>query len=245
MSAPDAVSPLRVFLVDDHSVVRTALELLIGGEPDLDVVGSADGVELAGARLPAVAADVVLVDVHLRDGCGIELCRSIRERGRGTTVVVLTGDASDDVLARAVDAGADAVVLKHVDVPQLLEVVRRVGRMAGPAAHGSTGTVSSVRHRPPATRARTGLRSEAAGTFDVLTRQEREVVALLAEGLSNRAIGERLHLAEKTVKNYLTNVFRKMSVRSRTEAAVIAARLAESNGRYEPAPPAGADPVRY
>ena len=243
MAAPVGAAPWRVFLVDDHSVVRSALELLIDGEPDLEVVGSVDGVERASARLAAVGPDVVLVDVHLRDGNGIDLCRSIRRDLPGTSVVVLTGDASDDVLDRCIEAGADAVVLKHVDAERLLEVVRRVGRdgRVSPDRSDTDPVGTQGQSTSPVCR----HRSDPGPMFDRLTRQEREVVALLAAGLSNRAIGDRLHLAEKTVKNYLTNVFRKMSVSSRTEAAVIAARLAESTGRYEPAPPAGADPVRY
>jgi DNA-binding NarL/FixJ family response regulator len=243
MSVSDAAAPLRVFLVDDHAVVRAALELLIDGESDLEVVGSADGVERASARLAVVRADVVLVDVHLHDGSGVDLCRSIRNDVHGTSVVVLTGDASDDVLDRCVEAGADAVVLKHVDAERLLDVLRRVGLEGRSATAPAVDAAASTHAESPN---RVCMRQpEPVGMFDQLTRQEREVVELLAVGLSNRAIGERLHLAEKTVKNYLTNVFRKMSVSSRTEAAVIAARLAESAGRYEPAPPVGADPVRY
>ena len=243
MVAPVGTAPIRVVLVDDHSVVRAALELLIGGEPDLDVVGSLDGVERASARLAVIRADVVLVDVHLRDGSGVDLCRTIRHGGHGTSVVVLTGDASNEVLDRCIEAGADAVVLKHVDAERLLEVVRRVGRDRRTPTDRSTADPGGISGRSPSQVCR--RRPEPVPLFDRLTPQEREVVALLAAGMSNRAIGERLHLAEKTVKNYLTNVFRKMSVTSRTEAAVIAARFAESIGRYEPAPPAGADPVRY
>ena len=206
----------RVFLLDDHEVVRRGLRELIEAEDDLVVVGEAGTAEEAYGRIPATSPNVAVLDVRLPDGDGVEVCREIRSKHPEIACLMLTSFADDDALFSAIMAGAAGYVLKQVRGSDLVDGIRRVGRgesLLDPAV--TTQVLERLRHRPE--------QDELAG----LTDQERKLLDLIAEGLTNRQIGERMFLAEKTVKNYVSNLLAKMGMSRRTEAAAYAARLAE------------------
>jgi two-component system response regulator DevR len=211
-----------VFLLDDHEVVRRGVRELLEAEDDLEVVGEASTAEEALARIPATRPDVAVLDVRLPDGDGVEVCRDIRSRHPEIACVMLTSFADDDAVYAAIMAGAAGYLLKQVKGTDLVDAVRRVGRgesLLDPAV--TTRVLDRIRHRQE---------DELAG----LTEQERKILELIAEGLTNRQIGERLYLAEKTVKNYVSNLLSKMGMKRRTEAAAYAARLAaRRENRYD------------
>lgn len=203
----------RVFLLDDHEVVRRGVRELLEAEDDLEVVGEASTAEEALARIPATRPDVAVLDVRLPDGDGVEVCRDIRSRHPEIACVMLTSFADDDAVYAAIMAGAAGYLLKQVKGTDLVDAVRRVGRgesLLDPAV--TTRVLDRIRHRQE---------DELAG----LTEQERKILELIAEGLTNRQIGERLYLAEKTVKNYVSNLLSKLNMQRRTQAAALAARL--------------------
>jgi two-component system, NarL family, response regulator DevR len=205
----------RVFLLDDHEVVRRGVRELLEAEDDLEVVGEAGTAAEALARIPSTRPDVAVLDVRLPDGDGVEVCRDIRSQQPEVACVMLTSFADDDAVYAAIMAGAAGYLLKQVRGTDLVDGIRRVGRgesLLDPAV--TTRVLERIRHRPE---------DELSG----LTEQERKILALIAEGLTNRQIGERLYLAEKTVKNYVSNLLAKMGMSRRTEAAAYAARLAE------------------
>jgi DNA-binding NarL/FixJ family response regulator len=205
----------RVFLLDDHEVVRRGVRELLEAEDDLEVVGEAGTAAEALARIPSTRPDVAVLDVRLPDGDGVEVCRDIRSEHPEVACVMLTSFADDDAVYAAIMAGAAGYLLKQVRGTDLVDGIRRVGRgesLLDPAV--TTRVLERIRHRPE---------DELSG----LTEQERKILALIAEGLTNRQIGERLYLAEKTVKNYVSNLLAKMGMSRRTEAAAYAARLAE------------------
>ena len=208
----------RVFLLDDHEVVRRGVRELLEAED----VGEASTAEEALARIPATRPDVAVLDVRLPDGDGVEVCRDIRSRHPEIACVMLTSFADDDAVYAAIMAGAAGYLLKQVKGTDLVDAVRRVGRgesLLDPAV--TTRVLDRIRHRQE---------DELAG----LTEQERKILELIAEGLTNRQIGERLYLAEKTVKNYVSNLLSKMGMKRRTEAAAYAARLAaRRENRYD------------
>lgn len=212
----------RVFLLDDHEVVRRGVRELLEAEDDLEVVGEASTAEEALARIPATRPDVAVLDVRLPDGDGVEVCRDIRSRHPEIACVMLTSFADDDAVYAAIMAGAAGYLLKQVKGTDLVDAVRRVGRgesLLDPAV--TTRVLDRIRHRQE---------DELAG----LTEQERKILELIAEGLTNRQIGERLYLAEKTVKNYVSNLLSKLGMKRRTEAAAYAARLAaRRENRYD------------
>ena len=206
----------RVFLLDDHEVVRRGLRELLEAEGDLTVVGEAGTVEEAYARIPATSADVAVLDVRLPDGDGIEACREIRSRHPEIRCIMLTSFADDEAVYAAIMAGAAGYVLKQVRGTDLVDGIRRVA--AGDSLLDPTVTtrvLERLRHR------------DDDDGLTALTDQERTILGLIAEGLTNRQIGERMFLAEKTVKNYVSNMFTKLGMSRRTEAAAYAARLAE------------------
>jgi two-component system, NarL family, response regulator DevR len=206
----------RVFLLDDHEVVRRGLRELIEAEDDLVVVGEAGTAEEAYGRIPATSPNVAVLDVRLPDGDGVEVCREIRSKHPEIACLMLTSFADDDALFSAIMAGAAGYVLKQVRGSDLVDGIRRVGRgesLLDPAV--TTQVLERLRHRPE--------QDELAG----LTDQERKLLDLIAEGLTNRQIGERMYLAEKTVKNYVSNLLAKLGMSRRSEAAAYAARLAE------------------
>ncbi|MER5355963.1 response regulator transcription factor [Kitasatospora sp. NPDC002551] len=214
-------APVRVFLLDDHEVVRRGVHDLLDGEPDLEVVGEAGTAEQALVRIPALRPDVAVLDVRLGDGDGVAVCRELRSRMPDLACLMLTSFDDEEALLDAVMAGAAGYVLKQISGTDLVAAVRTVasGRsMLDPGA---------------ATRLLNRLRSEAepaqpSGGGPELTAREQEVLALIGEGLTNRQIGERLFLAEKTVKNHVSRLLAKLGVERRVQAALIATELRQS-----------------
>ena len=210
---PDPV--LRVFLLDDHEVVRQGLKNLLDSEPDLEVVGEASTGEEALARVPALKPDVAVLDVRLGQGDGVEVCRELRQRMPDLACLMLTSFADDDALMAAILAGAAGYVLKQIRGNDLVEAIRTVGR-GGSLLDPQTTSRVLERMRTQAT---------ARDPLDVLTDQERRIVELIGEGLTNREIGLRMFLAEKTVKNYVSSVLSKLGLVRRTQAAVLVTEL--------------------
>jgi DNA-binding NarL/FixJ family response regulator len=206
----------RIFLLDDHEIVRRGLRELLEAEPDLEVVGEAGTAEEAYGRIPATRPDVAVLDVLLPDGNGVEVCREIRSRDPQINCLMLTSFADDEALFNAIMAGAAGYVLKQVRGNDLVDGIRRVARGESPLDPALTARVlDRLRTKPQV--------DELAG----LTEQERRILDHIAEGLTNRQIGERMFLAEKTVKNYVSNVLAKLGMSRRSEAAAFAARLDE------------------
>lgn len=208
---------VRVFLLDDHEVVRRGLADLLQADGDLEVVGEAGTAEEALTRIPPTRPDVAVLDVRLPDGNGIEVCREIRSRHPEIACLMLTSFADDEALFSAVMAGAAGFVLKQVRGTELVDGVRRVAAGESLLDPATTARVlERIRTQPRD-------EDELAG----LTPQEKILLGHIAEGLTNRQIGEQMHLAEKTIKNYVSNLLAKLGMSRRTEAAVYAARLAE------------------
>jgi DNA-binding NarL/FixJ family response regulator len=207
----------RVFLLDDHEVVRRGLRDLLEGEDDLEVVGEASTADEALDRIPSTGPDVAILDVRLGDGGdGVEVCREIRSRHPEVRCLMLTSFADDEALFAAIMAGAAGYVLKQVRGTDLLDAVRRVGRGESLLDPALTGRVLERLRAEPE-------KDELAG----LTGQERRILELIAEGHTNRQIAETIFLAEKTVKNYVSNLLAKLGMSRRSEAAAYAARLSE------------------
>jgi DNA-binding NarL/FixJ family response regulator len=213
---------IRVFLLDDHEVVRRGVRELLEAEDDLEVVGEAGTAEEAYGRIPATSPDVAILDVRLPDGDGVEVCREIRSNHPEIACLMLTSYADDEALFSAIMAGAAGYVLKQVRGTDLVDGVRRVGRgesLLDPSV--ITRVLERLRHPEP---------NELAG----LTDQERRILDLISEGMTNRQIGEQLFLAEKTVKNYVSNLLSKLGMSRRSEAAAYAARLSERRLHQDP-----------
>jgi DNA-binding NarL/FixJ family response regulator len=210
-----------VFLVDDHEIVRRGIRELLETEDDLEVVGEAATVEQAIQRGVVCSPDVALLDVQLPDGTGVEVCRELRSALPELRCVMLTSFADDEALMNSVVAGASGYLLKQVRGADIVDAVRRVG--AGESLLDPTVTARVVE------RLRRGPEEDVR--LKGLTGQERKILNLLADGLTNRQIGEELFLAEKTVKNYVSNLLAKLGMSRRTEAAVFAARLDERRDR--------------
>ena len=206
--------PVTVFLLDDHEIVRRGVRDLLEAEPDMSVVGEAGTEEEALRRIPAVDPDVAVLDVRLGSGDGISVCREIRTHHPRTKCLMLTSFSDDEALFQAIMAGASGYVLKQIRSTDLVDAVRRVA--------------SGDQLLDPALTARVLERLRTGPAEDEriarLSKQEREVLLLIVEGLSNKQIGERMFLAEKTIKNYITSILSKMGMTRRTEAAVYAAR---------------------
>ena len=209
----------RVFLLDDHEIVRRGLRELLEAEDDLEVVGEAGTAEEAYGRIPATTPHVAVLDVRLPDGDGVEVCREVRSRHPEIACIMLTSFADDEAVYAAIMAGAAGYVLKQVKGVDLIDGIRRVA--AGESLLDPTVTTQVLE------RMRRGNDDELSG----LTDQERTILEHIAEGLTNRQIGEQMYLAEKTVKNYVSNLLSKLGMSRRTEAAVFAARLAERKAR--------------
>lgn len=204
---------VRVFLLDDHEVVRRGLRDLLEAEDDLEVVGEAGTAEEAYGRIPATRPDVAVLDVRLPDGDGIEVCREIRSKHPEIQCLMLTSFADDEALFSSIMAGASGYLLKQVKGTDLVGGIRRVG--AGESLLDPSLTQKVLE------RLRAPEDDELAG----LTPQERKILDLIAEGLTNRQIAEAMFLAEKTVKNYVSTVLAKMGMSNRSEAAAYVARL--------------------
>ncbi len=212
--------PIRVFLLDDHELVRRGIRDLLEGEDDLIVVGEAGTAEEAVGRIPATSPHVAVLDVQLPDGDGVEVCREVRAKHPEIACIMLTSFADDEAVYAAIMAGAAGFVLKQVRGNDLVEGIRRVARG------------ESLLDPQVTTRVLERLRTQTqADELADLTEQERNILMLIADGLTNRQIGERLFLAEKTVKNYVSSLLSKLGMHRRTEAAVYAARLAERKER--------------
>ena len=206
--------PITVYLLDDHEMVRRGIRDLLEPEPDIRVVGESGLAREAAARIPALRPDVAILDGRLPDGSGITVCRQVRSVDPGIAVLILTSYDEDEALFAAIMAGASGYVLKQVKGPDLVETVRRVAAgqsMLDPAV--TAQVLKRLREGPP----------EDPVTKH-LTPKEHQILDLVGEGLTNRQIAERLDLAEKTVKNYVSTMLGKLGVESRTQAAIIAAR---------------------
>ncbi len=209
------MSAVRVFLLDDHEVVRRGLKDLFDSEEDFEVVGESGSAKDAEARIPALRPDVAVLDGRLPDGSGVDVCRSIRSVDPSIRAIILTSYDDDEALFAAIMAGAAGYVLKQIMGTDLLDVVRKV-------ADGQSLLDPAVTQRV-LDRLRDGGASEPA-ELRALTPQERRILEHVAEGLTNRQIGEKLFLAEKTVKNYVTSILTKLGLSSRTAAAAHAVR---------------------
>lgn len=205
---------IRVFLVDDHEVVRRGIADMINAEPDLEVVGEASTARQAVARVAATVPDVAVLDVRLPDGSGIDVCRTIRSANPVVQCLMLTAYDDDEASYSAVLAGAAGYVLKDIRGQHLVESIRRVAR-------GESLVQKAVTRKVVTELTGTAADSSASN----LTTRERQVLELIAEGLTNRQIGDQLDLAEKTVKNYVSGLLAKLGMARRTQAAVYGAGL--------------------
>ncbi|MCW2810102.1 MAG: response regulator transcription factor [Friedmanniella sp.] len=213
-----AVSPVRVFVLDDHEIVRRGLVNLLSGAEGLEVVGEASTAAEALHRIPAVLPDVALLDVMLPDGSGIDVCREIRSRFPQVSCLMLTSYDDDEALFAAVMAGAAGYLTKQIRGAQLVPSIREV------AAGGSL--LDPALTRRLLDRIRTAAEPAPLDPMLAqLTDREREILELIADGRTNRQIGERLYLAEKTIKNAVSTIFDKLGLQRRTQAAVYADRL--------------------
>jgi DNA-binding NarL/FixJ family response regulator len=213
----------RVFLVDDHEIVRRGLRELIEADDDLTVVGEAGTAAEALGRIAALRPDVAVLDVRLPDGDGIEVCREVRSSFPEVECVMLTSFADDEAVYAAIMAGASGYLLKQVRGPDLVAGIRRVAAgesLLDPAV--TARVLDRLRNQQP------------DDELAALTPRERKILVLIADGLTNRQIGDELFLAEKTVKNYVSNLLSKLGMSRRTEAAVYAARLAARHDRNNP-----------
>jgi two-component system response regulator DevR len=206
---------IRIFLVDDHEIVRRGIADLIEEETDLEVVGEASSVAEAMARVPKTQVDVAVLDVRMPDGNGVELCRDLRSIVPDLNCLMLTSYADDEALFDAIMAGASGFVLKQVLGNDLVNAVRTVGQ-GGSLLDPRTTTALLGRIR---------RRREESDPLASLSDQERAVLDLIGEGLTNRQISERMYLAEKTVKNYVSHLLAKLGMQRRTQAAVFGSEL--------------------
>jgi two-component system response regulator DevR len=215
------MEPIRVFLLDDHEIVRRGLADLIGLEKDMEVVGEAGSVHDALVRIPATRPDVAVLDVRLPDGSGVQVCREIRSAMPEVSALMLTSYSDDEALFDAIMAGASGYVLKEIRGNDLIEAIRQVA-----AGNSLLDPVATARVLE---RMRNGDGHDPR--LDALSEQERRILELIGEGMTNRQIGEQMHLAEKTVKNYVSSLFVKLGMERRTQAAAFAARLSADNGK--------------
>jgi len=207
--------PIRVFLLDDHEVVRRGLRDLLESDGDIEVVGESGSAKEATARIPALRPDVAVLDGRLPDGSGIDVCRDIRSVDPTIKALILTSYDDDEALFAAILAGAAGYLLKQIAGNDLIEAVRRVA--AGQSLLDPSLTARVLE------RLRNGPQEHEE--LASLTEQERKILTLIAEGLTNRQIGERMFLAEKTIKNYVSSILAKLGLERRTQAAVLASKL--------------------
>ncbi|NKI41045.1 response regulator [Streptomyces physcomitrii] len=219
---PRGGGPIRVFLLDDHEVVRRGIHELLAGEGDIEVIGEAGTAADARARIPAARPDVAVLDVRLPDGSGVEVCREIRSADESIKCLMLTSYADDEALFDAIMAGASGYVLKAIRGSELLSAVRDVA--AGKSLLDPVATARVLE------RLRDGKTGEQDDQLADLTDQERRILALIGEGMTNRAIGEQLHLAEKTIKNYVSSLLSKLGMQRRSQAAAFVARREAEKG---------------
>ncbi len=211
---------IRIYLLDDHEIVRRGLRDLFESEPDLVVVGESGSAQEASRRIPALRPRVAVLDARLPDGSGIDVCRDIRSVDPTIQALILTSYDDDEALFAAIMAGAAGYVLKQVNSTELVEAVRRV---AGGQSMLDPAVTARVLDR-----VRTSTHADQPEELRDLTDQERKILELIAEGLTNRQIAERMFLAEKTVKNYVSSLLSKLGLERRTQAAVLASKLLKS-----------------
>ena len=214
---------IRVFLVDDHELIRRGLRDCMEAEQDLVVVGEAGTAGEAARLIPAIMPEVVVLDVRLPDGNGIEVCRDLRSLHPEIRFLILTTFSDDEALFDAIVAGADGYVLKDTRGDNLIESIRRVAKGESLLDPAVTKHVL----------ARLRRFHEAADQLSVLTKQEREILGLIGQGMTNRQIAAEMHLAEKTVKNYVSGLLSKLGMSHRTEAAIYITRLNSATMRFD------------
>ena len=216
---PEGLAMVKVFLVDDHEVVRRGLIDLLASDPDLEVIGEAGSVAEAMARIPALRPDVAVLDVRLPDGNGVELCRELLSDLPDLRCLMLTSFTSDEAMLNAVLAGASGYVVKDIKGMELARAIKDVG--AGKSLLDNRAAAALMAK----------LRDAAERTDPLvgLTDQERILLGLLGEGLTNKQIAARMFLAEKTVKNYVSRLLAKLGMERRTQAAVFASKLEATN----------------
>lgn len=208
-------SKIRVYVLDDHDVVRRGLRTLLESAGDIEVVGESGSAVTATDRIPALKPDVAILDGRLPDGSGIEVCRAVRSVDPSIKALILTSYDDDDALFAAIMAGAAGYVLKEVKSGDLVTAVRHVaGGMSLIDPQLTHAVLERIRHP-----------EQTAPELQSLTEQELRLLKLVAEGLTNRQIGERMFLAEKTVKNYVSSILAKLGLERRTQAAVLATKL--------------------
>ena len=207
---------LRILLVDDHEVVRVGVRALIERQPGMEVVGEASTVHEAVSQARQLMPDVVVLDIRLPGGDGLDACRQIKEERPETRIIILTSYADDEMLFDAIACGAEGYVLKEIGSEELLRALERIGRGESLLDPSLTGRVFA--------KMREARQQERAHAFAGLNNQEMQILARLTEGETNREIGEALHLSEKTVRNYVSAILGKMNLNSRAQAAAYAAR---------------------
>lgn len=212
---------IRVYLLDDHELVRRGLRDLLSAEADVEIVGEAGTATVAQREILELLPDVAVLDARLPDGSGIEVCREVRSQAPGVQAVILTSYDDEDALVAAIVAGAAGFVLKQISGSGLIDGIRLVaaGRsLLDPA--DTAQAMDRLRRGDPRQR-----------QLDLLTPQEQRVLSLITEGLTNRQIGDRLGLAEKTIKNYVSVVLAKLGLQRRTQAAVLGTQLFDNADR--------------
>lgn len=209
---------IRVFLIDDHELVRRGIAGLIDDERDMEVVGESGTARQSASRVAATRPDVAVIDVQLPDGWGVDVCRDLLSAHPELACLMLTAYDDDEAISAAVLAGASGYVIKDIRGQSLVDSIRRAAQGEGLLWPGAAQqVVSRIAHVPA---------DSSFGSADVLglSLRERQVLKLIGEGLTNRQIGERLELAEKTVKNYVSGLLAKLGMERRTQAAVYAAQ---------------------
>ncbi|SDO71764.1 two component transcriptional regulator, LuxR family [Nakamurella panacisegetis] len=208
-------APIRVFLLDDHEIVRRGIADLISAAGDIEVVGEAGSAAEALARVPSLRPQVAILDARLPDGSGIDVCRDLRSADPDLQCLILTSYDDDEALFAAVMAGAAGYLLKEIRGSSLVDAIRQVaagGSLMDPKVTGRL--LTRLREGEPHDKRMEGL-----------TDRDRDILALIADGLTNRQIGEHLHLAEKTIKNYVSALLSKLGMQRRTQAAVFGAEI--------------------
>ena len=219
MTSPPGSAKIRVFLLDDHEVVRRGLADLMGLEDDLELVGEASTAAEAITRIHATTPDVAVLDVRLPDGSGVEVCREVRSQHPDLKALMLTSYADDEALFDSIMAGASGYCLKDIRGQDLIGAIRAVA-----AGRSLLDPVATARVMA---KLRDGRQADQR--LAQLTAQERRILELIGEGLTNRQIGERMHLAEKTVKNYVSSLLAKLGMERRTQAAAFVVRLQDGH----------------
>lgn len=212
-------TPIRIYLLDDHEVVRRGMRELLEAEPDFEVVGESGSAAEATRRIPALRPDVAILDGRLPDGSGIDVCRDVRSQDPSIAALILTSYDDDDALFAAIMAGAAGYVLKQVRGADLVDMIRRVAAGQSTLDPSVTAQVLERIRRGP----------EVDKELEGLTEQEQRILELIGEGMTNRQIAQEMYLAEKTVKNYVSSLLAKLGLSSRTQAAIFAVKHGRSD----------------